>query len=91
VLQSVSPLPSASKQLLCEVRSFGEDHNLLSAQGGIKEKRRSKACRQRQKRNCHIRVSPFVTSLKSNKIKTSTKKLLTPAEIMAKGGIRAMK
>jgi len=74
VLHTFSPLSSTSKQLLCDVRSFGEDHNLLSTLGGIGGKKRGKACDIG--RNVTA-VSPFVRSLQSNKRKTATKKLLT--------------
>jgi hypothetical protein len=74
VLYTFSPLPSTSTQLLCDVRSFGEDHSLLSTLSGIGGKKRGNACDVG--RNVTA-VSPFVRSLQSNKRKTSTKKLLT--------------
>jgi hypothetical protein len=74
VLQCLDPLASASKQITCDVRWYGEDHNLLSTQSGIGEKKRRKACRHKQ-RNLTA-GSQFVRNLQSNTRKTATEKLL---------------
>jgi len=74
VLHTFGPMPSTTLQRLCDVRLFGENHNLLSTIDRIWRNKRAKACDIGRNETA---VSPFVRSLQSNKRKTATKKLLT--------------